>query len=54
MQKSNSERTTCRTLKQLSYSSRRPHRVPLLSPNEVASECICTYSAISICTVTQF
>ncbi len=26
-----SERTTCRTLKQMCYSSRRPHRVPLLS-----------------------
>ncbi len=26
-----SERTTCRTLKQMVYSSRRPHRVPLLS-----------------------
>ncbi len=26
-----SERTTHRTLKQMSYSSRRPHRVPLLS-----------------------
>ncbi len=26
-----SERTTCRTLKQMGYSSRRPHRVPLLS-----------------------
>ncbi len=26
-----SERTTCRTLKQMGYSSSRPHRVPLLS-----------------------
>ncbi len=26
-----SERKTCRTLKQMTYSSRRPHRVPLLS-----------------------
>ncbi len=26
-----SEHTTCRTLKQMGYSSRRPHRVPLLS-----------------------
>ncbi len=31
MQKSISERTTHRTLKQMGYSSRRPHRVPLLS-----------------------
>ncbi len=31
MQNNISERTTCRTLKQMSYSSRRPHRVPLLS-----------------------
>ena len=31
MQKSISERTTRRTLKQMGYSSRRPHRVPLLS-----------------------
>ncbi len=31
MQKSISERTTCRTLKQMGYSSGRPHRVLLLS-----------------------
>uniref|UniRef100_A0A9J8DCM4 Transposase Tc1-like domain-containing protein n=1 Tax=Cyprinus carpio carpio TaxID=630221 RepID=A0A9J8DCM4_CYPCA len=31
MQNTISERTTCRTLKQMGYSSRRPHRVPLLS-----------------------
>ncbi len=31
MQNTISERTTHRTLKQMSYSSRRPHRVPLLS-----------------------
>ncbi len=31
MQNSISERTTSRTLKQMGYSSRRPHRVPLLS-----------------------
>ncbi len=31
MQNIISERTTCWTLKQMSYSSRRPHRVPLLS-----------------------
>ncbi len=31
MQNIISEHTTCRTLKQMSYSSRRPHRVPLLS-----------------------
>ncbi len=31
MQNTISERTTCRTLKQMCYSSRRPHRVPLLS-----------------------
>ncbi len=31
MQNTISERTTCRTLKQLGYSSRRPHRVLLLS-----------------------
>ncbi len=31
MQHTISERTTRRTLKQMSYSSRRPHRVPLLS-----------------------
>ncbi len=31
MQNTISERTTLRTLKQMSYSSRRPHRVPLLS-----------------------
>ncbi len=31
MQNSISERTTRRTLKQIGYSSRRPHRVPLLS-----------------------
>ncbi len=31
MQNTFSERTTCRTLKQMGYSSRRPHRVPLLS-----------------------
>ncbi len=31
MQNTISERTTRRTLKQMSYSSRRPHRVPLLS-----------------------
>ncbi len=31
MQKTISEHTTRRTLKQMSYSSRRPHRVPLLS-----------------------
>ncbi len=32
MQNTISERTTHRTLKQMGYSSRRPHRVPLLSP----------------------
>ncbi len=31
MQNTISERTTRRSLKQMSYSSRRPHRVPLLS-----------------------
>ncbi len=31
MQNTISERTTHRTLKQMGYSSRRPHRVPLLS-----------------------
>ncbi len=31
MQNTISECTTCRTLKQMRYSSRRPHRVPLLS-----------------------
>ncbi len=31
MQNTISERTTHRTLKQMNYSSRRPHRVPLLS-----------------------
>ncbi len=31
MQNTISERTICRTLKQMGYSSRRPHRVPLLS-----------------------
>ncbi len=31
MQNTISERTTRRTLKQINYSSRRPHRVPLLS-----------------------
>ncbi len=31
MQNTSSEHTTRRTLKQMSYSSRRPHRVPLLS-----------------------
>ncbi len=31
MQNTISEHTTCRTLKQMSYSSRRPHRVPLRS-----------------------
>ncbi len=31
MQNNISEHTTCRTLKQMGYSSRRPHRVPLLS-----------------------
>ncbi len=31
MQNTISEHTTRRTLKQMSYSSRRPHRVPLLS-----------------------
>ncbi len=31
MQNNISECTTRRTLKQMSYSSRRPHRVPLLS-----------------------
>ncbi len=31
MQNTISECTTCRTLKQMVYSSRRPHRVPLLS-----------------------
>ncbi len=31
MQKTISEHTTRRTLKQMGYSSRRPHRVPLLS-----------------------
>ncbi len=31
MQNTIYERTTCRNLKQMGYSSRRPHRVPLLS-----------------------
>ncbi len=31
MQNTISERTTCQTLKRMGYSSRRPHRVPLLS-----------------------
>ncbi len=31
MQNTISERTTCRTLKKMGFSSRRPHRVPLLS-----------------------
>ncbi len=31
MQNTISEHTTLRTLKQMGYSSRRPHRVPLLS-----------------------
>ncbi len=31
MQNTISERTTCWTLKQMGYSSRKPHRVPLLS-----------------------
>ncbi len=31
MQNTISERKTCRTLKQMGYSSRKPHRVPLLS-----------------------
>ncbi len=31
LQKTISEHTTRRTLKQMGYSSRRPHRVPLLS-----------------------
>ncbi len=31
MQDTISEHTTCQTLKQMGYSSRRPHRVPLLS-----------------------
>ncbi len=31
MQNTISEHTTCRNLKQMGYSSRRPHRVPLLS-----------------------
>ncbi len=31
MQNTISEHTTCQTLKQMGYSSRRPHRVPLLS-----------------------
>ncbi len=31
MRKTISEHTTRRTLKQMGYSSRRPHRVPLLS-----------------------
>ncbi len=31
MQNTISERTSHRTLKQMGYSSRRPHRVPLLS-----------------------
>ncbi|XP_064181559.1 uncharacterized protein LOC135249859 isoform X2 [Anguilla rostrata] len=38
MQKSISEHTPRQTLKQMGYSSRRPHRMPLLSPNEVADE----------------
>ncbi len=33
MQNTISEHTTHRTLKQMGYSSRRPHRVPLLSAN---------------------
>ncbi len=32
MQNTISERTTRQTLNQMGYSSRRPHRVPLLSP----------------------
>ncbi len=31
MQNTISEHTTCRTLKQMGYSSRRPHRMPLLT-----------------------
>ncbi len=31
MQNTLSEHITCQTLKQMGYSSRRPHRVPLLS-----------------------
>ncbi len=31
MQNTISEHTTCRTLKQMGYNSRRPHRMPLLS-----------------------
>ncbi|KAL1250643.1 hypothetical protein QQF64_018439, partial [Cirrhinus molitorella] len=31
MQKSVTECTMCRTLRRMGYSSRRPHRVPLLS-----------------------
>ncbi len=34
MQNTISEHTTRRTLKQMGYSSRRPHRVPLLSAEE--------------------
>ncbi len=34
MQNTISERTTRRTLKQMGYSSRRPHRVPLLSAKD--------------------
>ncbi len=35
MQNTISERTTCRTLKQMDHSSRRPYRVPLLSANNM-------------------
>ncbi len=34
MQNTISEHTTCRTLKQMGYSSRRQHRVPLLSAKD--------------------
>ncbi len=38
MQNTISKRTTCRTLKQMGYSSRRPHRVPLLSAKNMKQE----------------
>ncbi len=44
MQNTISERTTHRTLKQMSYSSRRPHRVPLLSAKNRNKATICTGS----------
>ncbi len=38
MQNTISEHTTRRTLKQMGYSSRRPHRVPLLSAENTAGD----------------